>query len=84
MDAVDDPGAARMADLFQQLREALAPLGVYVDPMVLLLWEDARIRRAGLFTPDGRFKPAVAQTFLEFAASLAAATAPHGNRPRRS
>jgi hypothetical protein len=82
MDDADDPGAARLVDLFQQLREALAPLGVYVDPGLILLWEDARHRRCGLFTRTGDFTPAVAERFLEFASALEAMTAKRGRAAR--
>ena len=51
--------------VFTQLREALAPLGVHLDPMVLRLWVDMQREGALPFTPGGAFRPDVARRLAE-------------------
>lgn len=74
----DDP----LLRLFQRLRGALRPLGIQVDPVVLLLWRDAQASgKNGLFTAFGEFSPEVTRRLLAFADELRADTADEPTDP---
>ena len=66
-DQKDDP----LLNLFQRVREALRPLGIQVDPLVLMLWRDSHTRGRGLFTQAGLFAPEVTVRLAELARDLA-------------
>lgn len=62
--------------LFLQLRDALAPLGVEVSPLVLALWRDAHdSRTGGLFMMSGEFNPHAVRRLIAFADELRVNTA---------
>jgi hypothetical protein len=70
-DSKDDP----LLHLFQRVREALRPLGIQVDPLVLMLWRDSHASGRGLFTQAGLFSPEVTVRIAELARDLAENTA---------
>jgi hypothetical protein len=71
MDAEQDPKDDPLLHLFQRVREALRPLGIQVDPLVLMLWRDSHARGRGLFTQAGLFAPEVTVRLAELARDLA-------------
>lgn len=70
--------------LFAQLREALAPLGIHVDPALFALWRDLARHGAEPFAADGKFSPEVARRLTEVAGAIRRSSAdePDGERGR--
>lgn len=68
--------------VFAQLREALAPLGIHVDPALLPLWRDLARHGAEPFAAGGRFSPDTARRLVEVAEAIRRSSAgePGGER----
>jgi hypothetical protein len=71
--------------MFVQLRDALAPFGIHVDPALLTLWRDLARHGAEPFAAGGRFSPDVARRLVEVAEAIRRSSAdePEGERQGR-